>query len=153
MKAPSKKPIITVCTSASFYKQAVELEDQLEKLGLTIVLPDSARKMKADNDFERSHYQTWHTNPDDYHKKAHLMHLYFDKVAEGDAILVLNYEKHGRKNYIGANVLLEMGIAFHLGKPIFVLNDLPEDSAYEEELKGMQPILLGGKVENLPKHL
>ena len=78
------------------------------------------------------------------------MRAHFSEVNKADAILVLNYEKHGRRNYIGPNVLIEMALAFDQHKPIYVLNDLPEDSPFEEELKGMQPIILHGDITALP---
>ena len=144
------QPTITVCTSVTFYKQAVELGDELGELGYNVILPHSARVMQQNNDFERAHYQTWHTNPDDYPKKAKLMRMHFDEITNGDAILVLNYEKHGRPNYIGGNVLMEMALAFYQQKPIFILNEQPEDSAFLEEILGVLPVFLHGKLEDLP---
>jgi len=148
MNLPSK-PIITICSSAAFYKQAVAVQEQLQKLGVTTVLPYTAEKMKQSNDFDVSHYKTWYENENDYHKKAALMQGHFDKIAAGDAILVLNYEKHGRAHYIGPNVLMEMALAFYLKKPIFVLNELPSDSPFEEELKGLMPVVLHGDAKAL----
>lgn len=78
------------------------------------------------------------------------MHGHFDKIEEADAILVVNEEKRGVKNYIGGNVLMEMALAFHDKKPIFVLNGLPEGSPFEEEIFGMQPVQLSGKVQDIP---
>ena len=144
-------PVITICSSANFYEKAVALQEQLEKhSGYTVVVPDMANEMKRTGDFEVSHYKTWFADPGDYGKKAELMHGHFDKVAAGDAILVLNYEKNGKENYIGGNVLMEMGLAFHLKIPIFILNEAPEESAFLEEILGMLPILLHGKIEDLP---
>ena len=146
------KPTITICSSASFYKQAVEIEAQLSKLGYHVILPITAIRMKESGDFDVSHYKTWFADANDYHKKAELMRTHFEKVAQADAILVLNYEKHGVQNYIGGNVLMEMSLAFWLKKPIFILNELPEASAFEEEIKGMEPILLHGDAAVLPQH-
>lgn len=147
------KPTITICSSASFYKQAVGIESQLSKLGLHVILPITAIHMKESGDFDVSHYKTWFADANDYHKKAELMRTHFEKVAAGDAILVLNYEKHGVPNYIGGNVLMEMSLAFWFKKPIFILNELPEGSAFEEEIKGMEPIVLHGDVAVLSRHI
>ena len=105
--------------------------------------------MKKSNNFDVSHYKTWFADADDYHKKAALMRAHFDEVEKGDAILVLNYEKHGVQNYIGGNVLMEMALAFYFHKPIFILNEIPEESAFLEEIIGMGPVVLHGKPENL----
>ncbi|HSX32693.1 MAG TPA: hypothetical protein VLF43_05510 [Candidatus Saccharimonadales bacterium] len=149
----TKDTVITICSSAAFYRQAVDIQDKLEALGLKIVVPDLTNTMRQSNDYDVSHYKTWFENDADYSKKAALMHGHFDKVAATDVILVLNYEKNGKQNYIGANVLMEMALAFHFNKPIFILNEMPEDSPFEEELKGMSPILLHGKAEDIAKHL
>lgn len=146
------KPTITICTSASFYKQAVAVQDELEQAGYNVLVPETVKRMRESGDFEVSHYKTWLANADDYGKKAALMRAHFDKVAQGDAVLVLNYEKHGTQRYIGANVLMEMALAFYLQKPIFILNELPESSAFEEELKGMQPIILHGDLKTIADH-
>lgn len=148
-----KTPVITICSSASFYRQAVGIKKELEALGMEVLVPRIALEMQRTGDYDVSHYKTWFEDEDDYHKKAELMRAHFDKVAQGDATLVLNYEKHGKPNYIGANVLMEMALAFYLKKPLFILNDLPEDSPFEEELKGMTPTLLHGRLEGLPELL
>lgn len=153
MKTSSKPAIVTICASAAFYRQVVDIQEQLQKQGVSVVIPELAKRMKETGDYEVSHYKTWYEDEGDYHKKAALMHGHFDKVAAGDAILVVNLEKNGKKDYIGANVLMEMALAFHLRKPIFVLNALPPDSPFEEELKGMTPVLLGGRAEKIADYL
>lgn len=145
------RPIITICSSAAFYKQAVDIQAQLNKLDCEVIVPATATRMKESGDFDVSHYKTWFADPNDYHKKAQLIRAHFVEVRKGDAILVLNYEKHGVQNYIGGNVLMEMSLAFWLNKPIFIINEVPEDSAFEEEIRGMEPILLHGDASALPQ--
>lgn len=103
--------------------------------------------MKAASDFTVR--KTWYDNPDDYHKKRDLMTTHFDEIARADAILVLNYEKHGQPDYIGPNVLMEMGIALHYNKPIYILNDIPDNSPFEEEIKGFMPTVLRGNLSGI----
>ncbi len=145
------KPIITICTSASFYRQAVEIDRQLAALGYETIIPITAHRMKESGDFDVSHYRTWQVNADDYPKKAELMRTHFDEITKGDAILVLNYEKHGRANYIGGNVLMEMALAFYQKKLVFILNEAPEDSVFLEEILGVLPVFLHGRIEDFPK--
>ena len=147
----STKPIITICSSAAFYKQAVDTQNQLHELGCEVIVPITATRMKESGDFDVSHYKTWFADANDYHKKAQLMRTHFTEVEKGDAILVLNYEKHGVQNYIGGNVLMEMSLAFWLNKPVFIINEVPEESVFEEEIRGMQPILLHGEAGALPR--
>ncbi|HSW37772.1 MAG TPA: hypothetical protein VLG37_05410 [Candidatus Saccharimonadales bacterium] len=144
---------ITICSSANFYKQAIELKEQLESLGYKVIVPATALRMEAADDYDVGHYKTWFGDAGDYHKKTALMSGHFDEVAKGDAILVLNHEKHGKPNYIGGNVLMEMALAFYLNKPIFILNDMPSESAFLEEIIGMNPIPLRGKAADIVKRL
>lgn len=140
---------ITVCSSASFYRQAVEIEEELGKAGYKIILPKAANMMKQSGDYVVEHYKTWFADPNDYHKKSEYIRGHFKEIEKGDAVLVLNYKKHGKQNYIGGNVLMEMALAFWLEKPIYILNEIPEDSPFVEEIKGLEPIVLNGDLGNI----
>jgi hypothetical protein len=140
--------IITICSSANFYKHVVEIEAELEKLGHQVLIPHSARLMKQTGNFNTAH-RTWLQNPKDYHKKTDLIRRHFTEIEKGDVILVVNDEKHGKPNYIGGNVLIEMAIAFYLGKKIYIYNDLPKDTPYDEEIIGMEPTVLKGNLTDL----
>lgn len=139
---------LVICSSASFYKFVLELKRELEAAGIEVVVPKSAHTM-AKYDFDTTKSKTWFNNPDDYDIKADLMRSHFDEISNGDAILVVNNEKHSQSNYIGANVLLEMGTAWYQNKPIYLLNDLPENTPFEEEIKGMMPTVLHGDITKL----
>ncbi len=76
-------------------------------------------------------------------RKEEAMRNHFNKVIWADAILVLNITKNEISHYVGANTLLEMGLAFHHGKKVFLLNPIPEIS-YKEEILGMRPIVING---------
>lgn len=128
---------IALCASASFYKEALEIENALKKLGFNVTIPYTARLMKKTGDFNVASYTTWFTNPKDYKKKALLIQKHFKKITKNDAIFVINLKKNDQEGYIGGNVLMEMGIAFYLKKPIFIYNDVPNDSPFYEEIMGM----------------
>ena len=140
---------ITICCSASFYKQALDIQARLQKRGFKVKIPHTANKMKKSGDFAVETYKTWFKNPKDYAKKARLMRQHFKKVLECDAILVLNYEKNGMEGYIGGNGLMEMALAFHYKKPIYVLNPVFESSPLYEEILGMNPVFLNGELSKL----
>ncbi len=146
-----KQPTIVLCSSAAFYKHVNEIAAELEAAGLTTVVPKTARRMAETGDYDVSHYKTWFGNADDYSLKADYMRSHFDEITAGDIVLVVNDEKHGKLNYIGANVLLEMSLAWYQDKPVYILNDLPEDSPFEEEIKGFNPIALHGDLSSLTK--
>ncbi len=144
---------ITICSSASFYKQVIDVRGQLLAIGYAVLIPENAETMEANNDFDVTHYKTWYENADDYNKKADLIRGHFTEIAKGDAVLIVNSKKHGLNNYIGGNVLMEMAIAFYLHKPIFLLNDVPAESAYEEEIRGLGSVPLQGNLAKITELL
>jgi len=144
---------ITVCASVNFYRQVNEIQTDLEALGYKVIVPITATRMKKSGDYDVSHYKTWFADANDYHKKTLLVRKHFAEVKKGDAILIVNHEKHGVANYIGGNVLMEMALAFDLDKPIFILNDLPSESSFLEELICLQPVLLHGKLDTIKQTL
>ena len=141
-----KKKIITVCSSASFYAQVLEVERELKKLGFQVKIPFTARIMQKRGDFNVDNYKTWYKNSADYKRKAQLMKMHFKKVQDADAILMVNYDKKGIKGYIGGNGLMEMALAFHYKKPIYVLNPVDASSPLYEEIMGMFPVFLNGDI-------
>lgn len=142
-----KDQTLVICSSAAFYKHAIEIAEELESRGFSsIVVPKTAHTMRDTGDYNVEHYKTWYGNDNDYVKKADYMRSHFDEITAGDAILVVNDEKHGVPGYIGPNVLMEMSLAWYQNKPIYILNDLPDETPFEEEIKGMSPIILRGGV-------
>lgn len=71
-------------------------------------------------------------------KKAEAIREHFGKVEWSDAVVIVNPEKKGVAGYIGGNTLMEMALAFHLGKPIYLTHNVP-DLSYTEEILGMLP--------------
>lgn len=150
MKSPK---VITICSSAAHYRNVLDLEKELKALGYVIKIPKTAAIMKKTNNFDVSSYKTWYKNPKDYKKKTQLMEGHFKKVLEADAILVANFEKNGLKGYIGGNVLMEMVLAFHYKKPIFIYNDISDELGIKEEVFGLNPIFLNSNVNLIKKKL
>jgi diphthamide synthase subunit DPH2 len=140
---------IVICCSATFYKHANEVADELEKRGYKAVVPYNARQMCNNGNYNAEEYKTWYQNPEDFKKKSDYIRWHFDEVDKGDAVLVVNDEKKGLKGYIGANTLMEMGIAFFQQKPIFVLNPIDKDPPNWEEIVGMGSIMLDGDLSKV----
>lgn len=140
------RPLV-ICASASFYEHVAQIADELEQQGIAVVIPKSAQAMKATGDF--TVHKTWYNDAADYSKKADFIRAHFDRITEGSIILVVNDAKHGIDGYIGPNVLMEMSLAWYQHKPIYLLNSFPDDSPFEEELKGMNPTILNGDLTPL----
>lgn len=146
--AKSSKTVV-LCSSASFYKQVLEIRDALKKMGFKVATPLTAGRMERTGDFDVNTYKTWFKDAHTYDRKTFLTKHHFRKIAKGDSVLVLNYEKNGRPGYIGGAVLAEMAVALHLGKKIYVLNPIDESVSYKEEILGMQPIFLNGDISSI----
>jgi len=148
-----RKPKLAVCSSASFYKIVIALSYELEVLDIEVILPKTAQKMKQEGRENDEVITDWSSSPIGYHGKALLIREHFNEIADCDAILVTNYEKHGKKNYIGPNVLMEMSTAFFLNKLIYILNDQPDDSPLLDEILGLEPTFLKGDIQKLKELL
>ncbi len=86
-------------------------------------------------------------------RENNYLKVHYQHILESDAILFVNAEKKGKKNYVGGNVLIEMGQAYVNNKKMFLLYDLPTDSAYIEEIESMDPICLHGDLNNIKKYV
>lgn len=137
---------ITICGSTKFIKEMMEVKERLETLGQEVLVPLSA-EINQDKDY-------WNNMKlNDFDKflntKRKRMLGHFDKIKSSDAILVLNYDKGDKKNYIGGNTFIEMAIAFEHGKKIFLLNPAPKESSYIEEIESMKPVVINGSLDNI----
>jgi hypothetical protein len=144
---------ITICGSIAFYDEMQKIKEELEKKGHVVDLPPIKVGEKYGKPMSvKDYYEIRKKSGEevkwvwDLKKDAMLEH--FGKVAWSEAILVANYDKNGVEGYIGANTLIEMGVALYLNKPIYLLNKIPEIS-YEEEILGMQPIILDGDLNKI----
>lgn len=153
MKQNSTKKTITICSSASFYKDVIEVEKELKKMGFKVKIPKTANKMRKSNNFDVNHYKTWYNNKADYKIKRQLMNDHFRKVMEADAILVLNKKKNGIEGYIGGNGLMEMTIAYHYKKPIFIFDKISDKLNVSEEVYGLNPFFVNKDLRLLDKKL
>ncbi len=144
---------ITICGSITFYREMEETKGQLEKLGHEVDLPPA--HFEDDNGQTISalqYYEIRKTSSDNagwvWDRKELAMKKHFNKVVWSDAILVLNYDKNNIPGYIGANTLMEMGLALFLNKKIYLLNSIPEIS-YKEEILGMKPSIINGDLNKI----
>lgn len=142
---------ITLCGSINFYEEMLKVKEELEKKGHEVKLPPiEVENDKGERIPVKQYYQLRKEETNDsswvWKRKEEAMRVHFDKVAWSDSILVLNYTKRDIENYIGGNTLMEMSLAFHLNKKIFLLNNIPELS-YKEEILGMFPVIINNNLE------
>lgn len=130
---------ITIHASLDFKDKMIDAKEYLEAKGIEVILPELKRyqhirdKLGDDDRFTRI--------------KTQLTKQNMSNVEKCDYLLILNYSHRGYNNYVGGNSFLEMVLAFYLHKPIYLLNNIPDDMPYTEEIKALQPII----VESLEK--
>jgi len=134
---------IVVCGSMIFFRQMMEFKKELTLRSHSVVLPHRAEKYADGNLLPENPGESAANKI-----KYGLIKFYFGEISKGDAILVLNGERHGVLNYIGGNTFLEMGFAHVLNKKIFLLNPIPE-IGYKDEIVAMQPTILDGDLSKI----
>jgi hypothetical protein len=138
---------ITICGSMVFAQKMLEIMDKLEKIGHEVFIPsdtlECVRNPKLNESLE--HCYNFNNSGKDIDKD------HFDLIDSSEAILVLNYSKNGINNYVGGATLMEIAVARHLDRKIFLLNEPPseEDLKYALEIKLARPIVLKGDLNKI----
>ena len=63
--------------------------------------------------------------------------------------MVLNFEKKGIPNYIGANTFLEIGYAHCMNKKIYLINEKPNQDYIIDELNGMELLVINNDLSKI----
>jgi len=138
--------IITILGSSTFSKQMVEYRDKLIKFGHKVNLHEHyiAQGKGGMKDLIARMNQE-HAN---VKKEYDYIKYHYNEIISSDAVLVLNFDKNGIKNYIGGNTLMELGQAYVNDKKIFLLNSIP-DMQYKDEIEAMEPIIINGDLTKI----
>ncbi len=142
---------ITICGSISSTPKIKEVNEQLHNLGHTTEIPYTSGKIINGELTLKEYYVEIEKNGDNNlrNQAEHdLIKRYYNFIKNSDAILVLNIDKNDIKNYIGGNVLMEIGFAYVLDKKIYFYNDIPE-MPYSDELRAMKPIVINGDLKKI----
>jgi hypothetical protein len=141
---------IAICGSMRFAKEMMETKKKLESMGHHAEIPSDTQKFIDDPSFTTDNHEENYKHA----LETDVMRECFNKIPKSDAILVLNYTKNGVPGHIGANTLIEIGLAYHFKKKIFLLNNPPdvrkEKSTHEVLI--MQPIVLDGDLGRIQEH-
>ena len=129
---------IVICGSMTTSKDMVEAKKKLVELGHEVILPEFTEEYAEMKTFGKIHIESSRNKI-----KYDLIRGYFDKIKESDVVLIANIERKGIEGYIGGNSFLEMGFAFVLDKPIYLLHNIPNLS-YRDEIEAMRPIIIDG---------
>jgi hypothetical protein len=142
---------IVICGSITASRDLIKVAEELESLGVKVVLPYSTKKI-MDGEIVLEEYRLIKEKQGDSFFREQgeedFIKRYFREISNSDAILVVNVDKKGVKNYIGGNALMEMGFAYVLNKKIYLLNDIP-DVSYKDEIVAVKPIVLSGNLSKI----
>jgi hypothetical protein len=133
--------IFIVC-SKKFYDKIPSIQKELESMGHTISLPNCYDDPTTEEKYRnrgKAEHSAW---------KASMIEHSLNVIKNNDAILVLNFEKNGIKNYVGGATFLEMYDAIRLGKKIFMYNDIPE-GIMQDEIIGFNPMIIHGDLSQI----
>jgi predicted RNA-binding protein with PUA domain len=134
---------IIICGSMTTAKAMLSAKEKLVAMGHSVTMPEFTE------DYAQMESLDHVVSESAKNKIEHdLIKRYYNKIKDGDAILVINEDKNGKVNYIGGNSFLEMGFAYVLNKKIFLLNPIPELS-YTDEIIAMQPIIINGDLKKI----
>ena len=127
---------IAICASMVFAEKMVEVKGQLEKIGHIVFISQFAEGYLGKAEKEKEKLAVYDKNEHDAIRK------FWEIIKKSDAILVLNYDRKGIKNYIGGNTLMEIGFAHVLNKKIFMMNPIPDIEYYRSEIEAVSPVVL-----------
>ena len=139
---------VYVLGSTHFMKEMVEAKNKLCELGLDgWIHPHYEAFVRGE---KQDHLKRWNNGEKAALKRENnYLKVHYKHILESDAIYIVNIKKSGKENYIGGNVLIEMGQAYVNQKKIFLLYGMPTDLPYMDEVEAMDPTCLHGKFENI----
>ena len=121
-----------------FFDEMLECQKQLEKMGIEAIIP------KEEDEIVKSYDEKQFIE-----FKKRVSRTYLKKIRDKDTagVLIYNAEKRGIANYIGANTLVELAMAFSWNRKIYLFNDIYD--SLKDELQAWDCICLKGKLEKL----
>ena len=142
---------IYVLGSTTFMKEMVDAKNQLCTFGFDGWIHSHYESFVRGE--KQDHLKRWENGEKAQLKRENnYFREHYKNILASDAVLIVNQEKHGIKNYIGGNVLIEMGQAYVNNKKIFLLNDMPVGLLYNDEIEAMDPVCLFGNLQKINGH-
>jgi len=134
---------IGIIGSMQFTEKMLEFRDKLNELGHEALVTDLHKNLVGKTDEEKEKIKL--------HQKYNMdaIRAFWRMMQGADAVLVLNYNKHGIKNYVGGNTLMEIGFAHVLNQKIFMLNPIPDMPYCKSEIEAVKPVILNGDLTKI----
>ena len=137
---------IGIIGSMQFVDKMLLVYDDLKAMGHESFLTDLHKNLigKTDDEIEKIKlYQKYNLDA---------IREFWREMQGADAVLVLNFDKNGIKNYVGGNTLMEIGFAHVLNQKIFLWNPIPEMSYCKTEIEAMKPVIINGDLKKIKKY-
>ena len=134
---------IGVIGSMQYTEKMLALRDELKALGHDAFVSGLADPFVGKTDEEKEVIKI------DQKLNSDAIREFWRLMQGADAMLVANYDKHGIKNYIGGNTLMEIGFAHVLDQKVFLLNPIPEIPYYQSEIEAIKPVILEGDLSKV----
>lgn len=126
-----------------YTEKMLEARDELIKLGHDAFATKLHEAFIGKSDEEKERIKIHQKNNMDAIRE------FWNAMQGADAVLVLNLDKHGIKNYIGGNTLMEIGFAHVLNQKIFLYNPIPDIPYYKTEIEAVKPIIINGDLSKI----
>lgn len=136
---------IGVVGSMQYTEKMMEICDELRRLGHHAFMSKFAAPFVGKSDEEKERIKLEQKYQQDAIRED------CKWVKNMDVLVVVNYDKHDIPNYIGGNAFIEMAYAHILGKPLYLLNSIPDMPYYGTEIVAMKPVVLHGNLAKISK--
>lgn len=134
---------IGVIGSMQFTDKMVEVRDKLIQMGHDAFITSFHKSMlgKTHKEIEaiKLHQK--------YNEDA--IREFWNMMQGADAVLVLNLDKNGIKNYVGGNTLMEIGFAHVLRQKVFLWNPIPDMPYCKTEIEAVRPTVINGDLSKV----
>lgn len=134
---------IGIIGSMQFVEKMLGVKDELNKLGHDAFVTKLHDALVGKSDEEKEKIKIYQKNNLDAIRE------FWNAMQGADAVLVLNLDKNGIKNYIGGNTLMEIGFAHVLNQKIFLYNPMPDIIYYKSEIEAVRPIIINGDLSKI----
>lgn len=131
---------IGIIGSMQFTDKMLEVRENLKKLGHDAFVTDLHKAMIGKNSDEIEEIKLYQK----YNLDA--IREFWRAMQGAEAVLILNFDKNGIKNYVGGNTLMEIGFAHVLNQKIFMWNPVPDMAYCKTEIEAVKPIVINGNL-------
>ncbi|MCL5430336.1 MAG: hypothetical protein M1504_02560 [Candidatus Marsarchaeota archaeon] len=134
---------IGIVSSMQNVDKMLEVRERLKAMGHDVFMTEFYEEMIGQSSERIEEIKQVHKNTID------VIRAFWKQMQNADAILVINLDKNGIKNYIGGNVLMEIGFAHVLNQKIFLWNPIPEIPHYKSEIETVKAIVINGDLSKI----